>query len=359
MAAIGYIHIDNIIQDWVEDTGIVDMKELDETLLIKWTTDAVNMIPLPDNNVHKVAIIQVDNYKATLPEDFLFLQAAAASVWKDLNKCKPTKREQIVQWTQKTGDCELEINLVCPKCHTESCTCDYKSVSVPVDRIWEQSHPQIYYQKYMKLGRVGYGDQPFYDPDTGLLISHPDRIEEKFKLMKYQSNDFFRLGYFLGDCPNVSCEDCVNQFRIDLPFIEVDFPRGEILLSYVGRKTDENGDVMVPDHPDMIDAVLNHLTYKWFAREANRNINNPNKSAQAYKAFSREAKAEREDSFGKFRTYVTIPDIHDFQNWLENSWLKRIPNHHKKDQANRLSRDQYQRYDNMLDNKVGQPKRNY
>lgn len=359
MAAIGYVHMDNIIQDWAEDTGLIDFGELDETLLVKWATDAINMIPLPDNGAHKISIIYVENYKAKMPEDFLWLQAAAANVYKKKEKCKPTKRQQIIQWVQGTGDCKLEVNLVCDKCKKPECTCEYTSVAVDVDRIWEQSQPQIYYQNYMKLGRVGYGNQPFYDPDTGQLIEYPDRIEQKFQLMKYQSNDYFRLGHFLGDCPNVNCKDCVNQFRIDMPYIEVDFPTGEILLSYVGKKTDENGNLMVPDHPDMIDAILNHITYKWMSREANRNINNPNKSSQAYKAFAREAKTEREDSFGKFRTYVTIPDIHDFQSWLENSWLKRIPNHHRKDQLNRPSRDQYQRYNDMLDDRSSDTKHLY
>lgn len=117
--------MDNIIQDWAEDTGLVDISELDETLLVKWATDAVNMIPLPDNGKHKIAIISVVNYKAELPDDFLWLQAAAANVWKEKKKCKPTKREQIVQWVQGTGDCKLEINLVCDKCGHQDCNCKY------------------------------------------------------------------------------------------------------------------------------------------------------------------------------------------------------------------------------------------
>jgi len=338
-----YINEVSYDQDWIEDKGLVDNSELDETLLIKWGTDAVNMIPIPDNQMHKIEIIYVENYKAELPKDFMLLQSAAANVWDEAENCSKTRREQIVQWTQKANDCELEINLVCPECHQSECSCRPKVV-VDVDRIWEMANPQIYYRNYMKLGKVGFG------------ADHPDYIEEKFKLMSYQSNDYFRSGHFLTDCPNIQCEDCPNQFRLELPHMLVDFKRGEILLSYIGVRTDENGDVMVPDDPDMLEAIQSHLTYKWFAREAARNVSNPNKNWQAYRAMSQEAKMEREDSFGKFRTRVTIPDIHDFQSWVKHSWLRRIPNFNNK---GRLQGDQYDRYRDMLNGDENRQKRYY
>ncbi|MCB0744768.1 MAG: hypothetical protein KDC67_12745, partial [Ignavibacteriae bacterium] len=128
----------------------------------------------------------------------------------------------IIQWTQGAfeQDCELEINLICPVCKKTDCACDGPVVEVDVDRIWEQAHPEIYYRNYNKIGRVGYGEGPwssYYCP--------------KFKLMRYASNDFFNVKNIVTHCPNVDCKSCLNEFILDLPYIEVDFKRGEVLMA--------------------------------------------------------------------------------------------------------------------------------
>lgn len=339
MASIGYVNISNAIQDWIEDSGVIDYQELNETLLVKWATDAVNMVSFPEAKLHKIAILPVENYKARIPDDFTLLQAASGWDWtKEKTKCERTRELQITQWLQNAGkDCHLEINLVCDRCGEAPCGCGSPVVEVDINRIREQTLPHIYYNNYMYRNLVGYGSS-----------IAKNKISEKFQLMKYATNDYFQVEKFLGDCPNVYCKDCPLVFRVEMPWINVNFERGEILFSYLARPTDENGDIMIPDHVDMHQAIGYHIDYKYFKREAKRNRYNPKKSGVDF-SLAQEAKSMREDALGKFRTAVTIPDIHDFKSWLEQSWLSRIPNAKRKDNLNAEPEMQYERYGKAID----------
>jgi hypothetical protein len=337
---LNYVSIQNAIQDWIDDDGVADNEMVPESLLIKWATDCVNMVPTLENLTHKIAIIPVRNTKIELPKDFKHLIAVAANVWEEEKKCKRTGRPEITQWIQSTPDCDLEINLVCDKCKTTSCSCDMPIVEVDVDRIFEMQNPWIYYthmKTFLGADRYGYGDKG------------EKPIQAKFMLMRYASNDFFNIRNVLGDCPNVSCQDCKQSFTLDLPFMEVSFKNGEVLLSYLAHKTDENGDIMIPDHVDMHDAIVSQLSYKFFRREARRNRNNPKANWQADLVFSRESKAEREDALGKFRTAVSIPETYEFKNWIESNWLQRHPDVHKAESFNKVQSEPYMRHKRFLE----------
>ncbi len=325
-----FVSISNAVQDWVDDNEV--MEELDEPLLVRWATDAIAMVDTPENKVHKLALLYVSNYKAELPNDFYLLQSVAGRAYPN-DKCKRTRRERVVQWIQKEADCELEINLVCDFCKDKDCCC---TVSKPIDvnRIWEQAHPEIYHKGYSKLGRFGYG----YDgvSDVG---------EPKFHLLGYSNSDFFQSQHFLGDCPNVQCTDCRHTFKMHPPYIGVDFSKGELILSYLGAVTDENGDRMMPDHPDLHQAVQSHIDYKWYTRMSRKNANNGKYNLSFAIQQAREAVAIREDGFSKYRTSITTPEIHEFRQWVQNSWLQRHPNH---DRHLNSSGGDYERYQKLL-----------
>jgi hypothetical protein len=327
-----FVSISNAVQDWLDDNDS-SLEELDEPLILKWATDAIRMVDTPENKTHKLALIYVTNGKAELPSDFFTLQSVAGRAYKE-GGCKRVRRERVVQWIQTEADCELEINLVCDFCKDKQCCC---TVSKPIDvtRIWEQAHPEIYHKGYSKLGRFGYGYEGMTDPD-----------EPKFQLLGYSSSNFFQAKHFLSDCPNVHCTDCKHTFRINqVPYIDVDFSTGELIVSYLGSATDENGDLMMPDHPDLHQAVQSHINFMWYKRQARKNMNNPKYNLAFAKQEAREEEARREDAFGKYRTAVTIPDIHEFREWTQNYWMQRHPNH---DRHLNSSPGDYERYGRHL-----------
>lgn len=351
-----HVSISNAVNDWIQDSGL-DHGAVDEVLLKKWATDVLRWISSNQNLKHRVALLQVENYKAKLPDDFkLLAQAAANPDYSAPCDCTATptpsccgnssqpgpasgpprsRREDLVQWVQGSleKECELEINLICPACHETKCTCGSPVVEVDVDRIWEQSHPEIYYRHFDKIGRFGNGPGPWSNGDTKYSYYSP-----KFKLMKWAGNDFFQLTHFLTKCPNVDCKGCSNEFQLDLPYIEVDFEKGELLISYLGIYLDENGEMMIPDHPDVFEAIFWHLEHKYLWREY-RKTKEP-----ILRQDSQIAKQEREQAIGMANGALDIPEFAEFKNWLDNQHYKRTPNFHHHENLNKTTRDVYERY---------------
>jgi len=330
-----FVSISNIVKDWAEDNGI-EYDEINEPLIIKWGIDALNMMNLMEQLKHKVILLQVTNSRAELPNDFKTLLNAAASVKK--TNYKKTKREQVVQWIQGNyGDCHLEINLKCDKCHKSEAKCDCESkfkgpvgYEVDVDRIWEAAHPEYYYKGYSRIGRFGYGD-------LGEEGGKP-----KFELMRVATQDFHKVDLIIGDCPNLTCKDCPNTFRIEPPYFEVDFQEGELLLSYLGRVLDENGDPMVPDHPDVLEAIQNHIEYKYYGRKWKK------ENDQNAKRKSDDALALREVNIGIAKSVLDAPEYTEFMAWFNTQFYKRLPTLNRSANVNKHTRDKYDILGDML-----------
>lgn len=355
-----FVSIKNAVWDWVSDGGF-GHDEIDEPLLIKWAVDCVRWCATQEQLAHRITILQVENSRATLPDDFVLLAQAASNVYYEPpcdckadpeqdccgkknvsrhNRLPKTRREDIVQWVQGTleKDCQLEINLLCPKCHNSSCSCDTPAVEVKVDRIWEMAHPEIYYSHFTRIGRFGNG--------PGQNSPYSSYYTPKFHLMKYAVNDYHRLNQLIGDCPNVNCDNCHREFIIDLPYIEVDFGEGEILLSYLGRHLDGDGDIMIPDHPDIFEAIVNHLDYKWYRSMFKKT------GEQRYRVISSEAMQLREQHIGYAKSELEIPEFHQFKNYLESSnFHRRIPGW-SDDQVGRRTVDKASKYGDILDGRI-------
>lgn len=355
-----FVSSKNSILDFIQDVDFDGQQgEIDEPLLMKWATDCLRWINTEEQLHHRIGILQIKNSRVKLPDDFKLLAQVAAHPWHHgpCDHCTKhhddhphhehghhghqhhdhhhhcTRREQLVSWVQGTfeKDCQLEINLICPTCHETKCECGGPVIEVDVDRIWEMAHPENYYRHFTKIGRFGHGPghNSFYSP--------------KFELMRYATNDYFNLSHVLTNCPNVGCKNFFNEFIIDLPYIEVDFEEGEILISYLGTVLDDDGELMMPDHSDVFEAVTQHLIHKWYNRIWLR------KSDKAARIKSQEARAFREEAIGMANSALNIPDFAQFRSWMDNNYYKRIPNFSHHEDMNNLTPDEYEKYSRVLD----------
>jgi hypothetical protein len=330
---IEFVSIKSAVLDWVDDNGL-GHEEVNHPLLIKWAGDCVQWCSSQEQLKPRIGVFQIENSRLKLPADFKMLCQAASNVpYDEPCDCKAdpendccsekkgavsmppkTRREDLVQWVQGTmeKDCNLEINLNCPRCHTSSCSCDTPLVEVDVDRIWEMAHPEIYYGHYTRIGRFGNG--------PGQNSPYASIYTPKFRLMRYASNDFHRLRQVIGDCPNVNCDNCHKEFIISDGYLEVDFDKGEVLLSYLGKVLDEDGELMIPDHPDVHEAIINHLDYKWYRLQWKK------EKDSAARAISQEAMQLREQHIGYAKDALDMPSYLKFKEYLEGSaFMKRMP----------------------------------
>lgn len=304
MKNLNYIPLSSAISDYLEDYDSSD--SLKEDLLYKWTIDILKQINTDEQLTNKVMILDVSGYKVELPDDFKTICEVAYRQKQD--DCSPKARvEKISQWVQKADDgCELEINVNCPDCHESTCVdCDKNYVEVEVDRIWELSNPQYHYLgKFSRVGHFGKGDQHSAYSNTFQLLSY--KGDSKWSGLKH-----------IPECANVHCVDCEHSYEFIGNTIETSFKEGEILISYLARKTDEHGDLMIPDHPLVLEAIGDYIIFKMMKKDYVKT-----KSSTDYRAY-KDFQQVYEQSLMRARTKLQMPSFGDFSAWLKtNKYMK-------------------------------------
>lgn len=298
---IDYVSYHAALADFYEDNKIVQT-DANESLIQKWTLDKIEDFTKVIPTTPSIAWLSVDNYKADKPIGFTNILEVGYRIKPKKTSCKD-KGYQIVQYVQDTHQgCELELNVVCPDCHKSDCNCQSEDIIVDINEAWKISHPEIFYEKYVKVGRFGYGHS-IYDPG--------------WKILTYTSNDFFGLNKHIPGCSNIYCKECPHTYRLNGPTIETSFEKGELLVSYMNALRDENGDLMIPKHRKVFEAILEWNTYKWYRRES-LNSGDAKDERASEKAYIRSRNATVE-ALAKLK----VPSFEEFSKfWSKNKWSK-------------------------------------
>jgi len=299
-----YINIKTAIGEFIEDLDLQE-KEIDEDLLVRQAEDAVRYFVTDEQTIHKIVILDVHNYKADCPNDFLINCEIAYRLEKP-EGCG-TRKQQITKFAQSTAEgCELEISVSCPKCHKTECKgCGQDAVVVEVDRIWEMANSHYYHSTRFMSDR---GVQSFGRGE------YPSVYSDTFQLMKPSTNDWFQIDKHLPDCANVHCQECKETYRFQDPNIEVSFRKGEILLAYLARPTDEDGNLLVPNDHRAFEAIQDYLTMKMCKKEYFSDKEN-----RAYYIAYKDAKQDWTQSAARARSALQIPSHEDWMAWINNN----------------------------------------
>lgn len=244
---INFISNKFIIDDFTSD---FDISTDDEGLLYKWAETATKKITPASRKLYKVELLDVENYSAKKPNDFAAVCQVAYNVeFSD----KRIEVDRVVEWmSTEIEECDLTITLNCPKCKEPktNCGCGDTSIGIDVDRLWLQSHPElIVTNKHM----IGYSNQI----KEGKVNTPPC-----FELMGRNTNNLKTNLHHIQNCPN-DVVVCDVKYEIKNEKIEVNFPSGQILLSYLADETDEQGYRLIPDHPLALEAINYYLLFKW------------------------------------------------------------------------------------------------
>ena len=307
-----YLPLSTAISDWIED---FDFDEpIQEELLSKWINDILRQMEVENLLTHKITILDVVDYKAALPDDLKMVCEIAYRL--DPPKCGPRERiEQVTQWVQGTDDgCELEINVNCPDCHRSTCReCGDNYVEVNVDKLWELQNPHLFSQyssKFATVSRFGYG-KSVYNPE--------------FRLLSYGGgNPWNNINMHISGCANAYCRDCQETYDFNTNNIEVSFKKGEILVSYLAVKLDENGDRLILDDPDVFEAIGDYILYKYMKKSYFREVKNRgNKDSNFYRAY-KDSQQAHYGSLGRVRSKLSIPSYMDWIDWLKSNKYYKI-----------------------------------
>jgi hypothetical protein len=317
MADVRMISLRTVLEDYADFTG--EELQLKESVILKIAKDTASQIITDEQLDHKIALIDVKEYQAILPDTFKFVVQAGCVVEKNCN----IRREEIVEFTKQIHgtDCKMKINLECPTCHKDSCNCNTDIIIVEADQMWKDAHPEhnVGHAKHF----WNYGKTDTY----GNMLYHP-----KFHLMKRSSNNFFSTPYHIPHCVNLNF-DSEHEYNIDLPKIITNFRTGIILLSYLGQKVDKDGYPLIPDHPQVTDAIFYAIAEKdaWlkFSKTGEARYNTLVESARSKKLQATRAAVNA----------LGIPNADEFFQFLENHWTKWIPYWDHKENYNRNKKD--------------------
>jgi hypothetical protein len=308
------VELETVINEALEDMGLTT-DEIDMSLFKRWANDIFQEITVPQQYTQKVALFETDKMgKVRLPPDFRIINQVAYRLKNDKNHC--SRKETVVQWVQEMWgeDCHLEINMYCDKCKNKSCSCDKNLPIVDVDYMWERSHPEY------SRAKTSMSVAKNITEDLENI-----NLTDKFKLMAYRgpNNGMFRLRYHVDNCENLSCIGCAYGYAITSDTLDTDCPpQTEILLSYMGMKTDENGDPLLYDEPNTLEAIKKGILSKHFAIKMLQ-ASEP-ATVNKYKYFYESFKMESDVAIGRAKSKLDIPSPQELRKFLSEVWTNRI-----------------------------------
>lgn len=308
-----YHSINSVVEDvidWGEYTNMIDRVSMK-----KWANDLMRKLEVPDSYIHKIASIDVEEHKAVLPDDFSKVVQIA---FRDESERK-VRRTEIVQWVQKSLDgtgCEYVIDKKCPKCSQENskCECNDTDIVYNVDRNWELLHPEFKYnhmKHYYRHGGIG-NDNKVYSP------FHPE-----FVLMKPSKHNYFNADLYIPGCLNLESKllTGVNyEYHINEHTVEVNKEKGKILLAYLATRIDEDGYRMIPDIPEVFEALRWYAIESIHFREINKATNGGDR--QHHMTMWQLANAQKTQAMGRANELLNTPDFEDWLVFLEQNLFK-------------------------------------
>ncbi len=308
MKANGYISIETALHEFRRITQTTT--EFNKSDILAFANDALDRIVPAQEYVQKIVILPVENYKAEVPMDFAVITQLAFR-----EKCVDHSNPRIVvsELTQNIlgSDCDLKISLDCPECGSqEVCGCKTAVIEVKADRMFEMNNPQLLH-KYANH---------FYDYGTMTPgLGKMSQYHSEFRLIRKTTSSFFNVPYHISECINFNL-DCNVEYSVDLPNIIVNVKEGELLLSYMAVKTDENGYRMIPNDPTVIRAVGNAVLERHIYSEYIRSGYQQN-----IRIAWQMQEALMEKWIARARTRLSIPEFDDMHSFITGFIFRVVP----------------------------------
>ena len=254
-----YIDIESVVQDFLNENSD-NQQNLNPDRLKTHAHDII--FELAKNSlgaqVQKIKLLEVDGYKAQLPDDFSKLVEVAYKT----NEYQENNRRRIINdiygvYIPKDAECELK----CPKHCPEDCLeCQESFIEMNIT-------PRRDYKEYMK-----------YAIDRGAYGMGKSKYHQEFQLMTANTSPYSFKQYHIPICPNLWVENEKVTYKINYPNIVVNFQEGLLLLAYFGLRLNENDEPIILGTPKVYETINYYLDEKLMWNEWRRT-----RSETAYK----------------------------------------------------------------------------
>lgn len=305
-----HLSIYSIIEDYIAKTGNSEISIED---ILRFAHNALDRIIPAQEFVPKIALLDVVNYKAKVPQGFdQVLQAG----YLDTTQYSKVRSEHVIEYykniygtgTELEGNnCKIISRVECNNCEGLD-PCKNEILTIDVDKTYLDANPGFIYQH-----------NKFYAGDRK-LGGNQCSIHPHFKLMRRTSNYFYNIPYHINECINVNADSRV-EYDIHLPNIIVNFKEGQIILAYLSKNVDKDGYLMIPNVPIVYDAVIQSIEERLAYIDYRKNKINEN-----YR-FWQDSIMLKEKSIKRARTYLDMLQPDEFEMFIRNHWVKKVPNY--------------------------------
>ena len=320
---VGSVTCSAVVDDWKSDREYE--RDVEVNLIKKWVNDRARVLVTDQQLQPKMALLEVQDYRALLPEDYKWEVQVAFG--RKENGC--ITKEQVVEWSLDTLDgtqCKFNVSLECPKCCERNCSCSTASVTmVDVDVLWASSHPETmvsYMRHFVGFGGTTQRGQGYKNP------------LEHFSIIRPAQNNFFASEAFLTPCNGLGLDNRV-EYSIQHPNIITNIREGQILISYMGVALDNEGWMMIPDIPEVFEAIQYHIDAKLARRDYAKN------KTSANRVYWQDMLSQTERITGRAKNKLQIPSAAEWQAVMLNHYNKLMPYWHRDANFNRFEGDRY------------------
>jgi len=310
MFTLDYVPIESAVDEYLTMTGARGTAR-DKQHYKKIANDIVSLLTFKHNLVHKIKLFNVKDNCIELGDNF----ALNVQVLFRHPEEKITSSVEVVEWATHLydcEDCEFKIRKECPT-HGEGCkTCGH-SIEIDATPQMMNAHPQF----SSELGK-----SQFKTRHGGLANKDKQipRVLNKFVPARPAQHNFFNADYHIRGCLNLDkdllTDKNVPEYRIDYPMMYFNVPEGEVLLSYLEYKADDDGYRLIPNIPEVFEAI------RWGIR-----------SQDAYKDFLRSkdpvwlrdhesSEVKKQKALLKARHRLKMIDFDSWWNIVENYLMK-------------------------------------
>lgn len=305
-----FLKIDEVIEDVI---SFVEYKTYKVPQVKKLISDFVRKIETDQQYEHVIFWAPVKDYVADIhPGMKTILQVS----YRPVPSVPVRSKMEIVEWSQRAFDdseCKYKITLDCPKCHKEECDHRGAYVTIDVDDITRQQHPEYMYMHMDHLYRWG-GMNKKNIPYS--------KINSDFRVIKYAEHFYHNTKYHIPGCLNLNPEyvgDSKVEYTIPTPdILRLNREDGEVLVSCLASRVDEDGFSLVPDIPEIIEAIRwyyeEHAAYKEWRKYKNGNDLN------AYRI----ASANRTSLQSVINEMMQTPEQEQWFSFLSNRWKRTL-----------------------------------
>lgn len=323
----------SIISEYIADTDTDE--SINTAYYQRIISDAISQLCYHEQMEHKVALLEVENHHATLPDNFEY---AIQIAYRGIEDCKYTTRMEIAQWVSHKGDCDIEVNVKCDKCShaMKDCKCETAPLIIDTTDLFRQSPPPYLLANRPGSHVIGGGG---LTPFSG--NGFPSTLYHEFKLIKPAQHSFHNADYHVGGCLNLDKKlHAYTQVEYTLSkesprSISINRESGQILIAYFAAPVDCDGFRLIPNRTEYIEAmkwaIEEKFWYKIFRRSKSKDDG----------AMYRNAQENKKKYFGMCRDIENIPDANQFRTFWRNNMDKNYNNGKSEYNFYRQENDKY------------------